>query len=136
MIILCIISIYSLSYYSYFLLTLETVKHFPNVHILVGFSTSRVSSWYNGISEERVLLVSHCFFLVFQFLTPASKAFLIQFRFSYIFGEGGIFHNSCFLGKVLKSEIRRQRFQNVFLLICWGFKNLVESLFLRAGCEG
>lgn len=76
-IILCIISIYALSHYSYFLLTLETVKNFPNMYILVGFSTVCVSSCIMKFLKTRLLLVSHCFFLVFQFLTPASKAFMI-----------------------------------------------------------
>lgn len=68
MIILGIISIYALAHYSYFLLILGTVKHFPNVHISVGFSTICVSSRHNGISEEMVLACVPLHFLAFSVL--------------------------------------------------------------------
>lgn len=97
-IILCIISIYALSHYSYFLLTLETVKHFPNMYILVGFSTVCVSSWYNEISEDKVLNCIPLLFLGFPVFNTSFKSlyFIIQIFF---WGGMGFFHNICFFRK-------------------------------------
>lgn len=87
MIILCIISIYALAHYSHFLLTLGTVKHFPNVRILVGYSTACVTSWYNGISEEMVLTCIPLHFLGFSvFNTCFESLFDIIQIFLYFWG--------------------------------------------------
>lgn len=133
MIILCIISIYALAHYSHFLLTLGTVKHFPHVRILVGYSTACVTSWYNGISEEMVLTCIPLHFLGFSvFNTCFESLFDIIQIFLYFWGwdfsQYLYFQERC-------SETKRQRFQNVFHVICRTFKNLVQSSFLRACYE-
>lgn len=91
MIVLCIISIYALSHYSSFLLTLGTVKHFPNVHILLGFSTSCVSSWYNGISEEMVLTCIPLLFLGFPVFNTFFKSFFDIIQIFLYFWRWDIF---------------------------------------------
>lgn len=87
MIILCIISIYALSHYSYFLLTLETVKHFPNIYIL-GFSTVCVSNWYNEISEDKVLTCIQLLFLGFPVFNTSFKSLYFIIQIFFFWGDG------------------------------------------------
>lgn len=98
MIILRIISIYALAHYSYFLVTLGTVKHFPNVHTSVRFFTICVSSWYNGISEETVLACVPLHFLSFSVLNICLIN-LFQIEILLWFCCGGFFPNICVLRK-------------------------------------
>lgn len=115
-IILCIISIYALSHYSYFLLTLETVKHFPNVHILLGFSTSCVSRWYHGISEEMVLTCIPLLLLGFPVCNTCFKSLFDIIQIFLYFWGWDIFTIFVFSGKVLKSETRRKKKSEYFSL--------------------
>lgn len=132
-IILCIISIYALAHYSYFLLTLRMVSHFHRVCILVGCSTICVSHWYDSTFKAMFLA---CFPLHFPAFSVSNVSFTNKINtLCWIIWNHWDSPMFCFFSKYwcfqVGCSMQRQRFQDGFSLSWGSFKNLVPSSLLK-----